>query len=263
MLTRPKRVLKKLKDKGLSFVFQEFLKDINREKIDNFGQIKQLFKQGKGLEVGGPSGIFRDRGFIPIYRFLNELDGCNFSNSTIWEGSIENGKNYNYYKNKNGFQFISEASDLSLLPDAKYDFVISSNCLEHVSNPLKAVKEWVRVVKKGGLVLIVLPNKAHCFDHRRPDTSFSHLLEDFKNDTQEDDLTHLEEILALHDLQLDVKAGTPEQFKERSMNNFQHRAMHHHVFSIALLEEIYRHFGLEILQTAGGKEHIILGRKTN
>jgi hypothetical protein len=42
-----------------------------------------------------------------------------------------------------------------------------------------------------------------------------HLREDFERNTPETDLSHLEEVLALHDLSRDVAAGTPNQFKER------------------------------------------------
>ena len=192
---------------------------------------------------------------------MKELDGCNFSNITIWEGNIESGEKYNYYKNKNGVQYISEATDLSLIPNSKYDFIISSNCLEHVANPLKAIEEWIRVVKKGGLLLLVLPNKEYCFDHNRSVTEFSHLLKDYENNITENDLTHLDEILNLHDLKMDKPAGSLEQFRERSLKNFENRALHHHVFDINLLKEIFSYFKLEVLLTYENNEHIILGKK--
>ena len=148
-----------------------------------------------------------------------------------------------------------------MIPDLKYDFIISSNCLEHIANPLKAIEEWIRVIKKNGLILLVLPNKEFCFDHKRPITEFSHLLSDFKNDTKEDDLTHLEEILELHDLKMDKRAGNYEEFKVRSLKNYNNRALHQHIFDLNLLKYIFIYFKLEILLTSEGKELIILGRK--
>ena len=256
------RVFDVLNEKGFRYVFKRVLSEVIRKRIHNFVYIKRLFANKSGLEVGGPSRIFRNDGFVPLYKIIKELDGCNFSNRTIWEGNIENGEKYNYYKNKEGTQYVSEATDLSLTPSSKYEFVISSNCLEHVANPLKAIEEWVRVVKKGGLLFLVLPNKDYCFDHNRPITEFFHLLEDYHNNITENDLTHLNEILELHDLKMDEPAGSLEQFKARSLKNFENRALHQHVFDISLLKEIFSYFKLEVLLTHEGQEYMILGKKT-
>ncbi|MFC5284331.1 class I SAM-dependent methyltransferase [Pedobacter alpinus] len=249
------------KERGFSFLIKTIYYRVFRKQIKNINYLTNLFSSKSGLEVGGPSRTFQDKRFIPIYGFLENLDGCNFSNKTIWEGEIKNGMQYNYYRNKTGFQYISEATDLSLVESSKYDFIISCNCLEHVANPFKALEEWLRVVKSGGLILILLPNKKHCFDHKRPVTEFAHLMEDFKNNTTEDDLTHLDEILELHDLEMDKPAGNLEQFKKRSMSNFENRALHHHVFSINLLKEIFSYFKIDVLLTDEEQDLVILGRK--
>jgi SAM-dependent methyltransferase len=256
------RVIEVLNEQGLGYKFKRVLSKIMRERINNFVYINQLFSNKSGLEVGGPSRIFRNGGFVPLYKIVKELDGCNFSNTTIWEGNLESGEKYNYYKNKKGIQYISEASDLSLMPNSKYEFIISSNCLEHVANPIKAIEEWLRVLKKGGLLFLILPNKEYCFDHNRSVTEFSHLLKDYQNNITENDLTHLDEILELHDLKMDKPAGSLEQFKERSLKNFENRALHQHVFDINVLKEIFSYSKLEVLLTYEGREYIILGKKT-
>jgi hypothetical protein len=83
--------------------------------------------------------------------------------------------------------------------------------------------------------------------------------------TPEDDLTHLEEILTLHDLDLDPPAGDIEAFEKRSQANFQNRCLHHHVFDLALMRELFDHFGLEtVLSTTAKPFHLIaIGRKHN
>lgn len=44
------------------------------------------------------------------------------------------------------------------LPDNSQDLVVSSECIEHVSDPLQAVSEFARVVRPGGYVVITSPN---------------------------------------------------------------------------------------------------------
>ena len=87
------------------------------------------------------------------------------------------------------------------------------------------------MIRDHGLLLLILPNREFTFDWRRPVTSLDHLRADFKRDTPETDLFHLDEILALHDLSRDLPAGSPDQFKERCLRNAEFRAMHHHVFA--------------------------------
>jgi SAM-dependent methyltransferase len=190
------------------------------------------------------------------------LDGVNFSTDTIWEGSIKEGYNFNYYHKQFGHQFIAEATDLSEIPTGRYDFLLSSNCLEHIANPIKALTEWKRVIKAGGDLILVLPKKESNFDHRRPVTKFEHLVDDFTRHIGEDDLTHLDEILALHDLRRDPPAGDLENFRERSLKNFQNRALHHHVFDVQLIEETLAYLGFEVLDiTTTRTDFFALARK--
>lgn len=197
-----------------------------------------------GIEIGGPSSVFST--VLPLYQCVRGLDGVNFAADTVWEGHIQEGQTYRYFGDGAGHQYISDATDLSQIPTAHYDFLLSSNCLEHVANPFKALLEWKRVIKPGGGFVLVLPNKDSNFDHRRPVTALSHLLDDFERDMGEDDLTHLEEILALHDLQRDPPAGDLEHFRQRSLQNLSNRTLHHHVFDAALIEAMLAHLDFEV-----------------
>jgi phosphatidylethanolamine/phosphatidyl-N-methylethanolamine N-methyltransferase len=42
-------------------------------------------------------------------------------------------------------------------PDQSFDRLIATHVLEHIPNPVAALREWDRVVKKGGVISIVLP----------------------------------------------------------------------------------------------------------
>src|SRR3954463_10219546 len=86
-----------------------------------FKQYYHFFEGKKGFEVGGPSPLFSGDIF-PIYQLSETIDGCNFSDTTVWEGEIKSGT-YQYYKNKKGAQYISEGSDLHKIQDEQYDFL--------------------------------------------------------------------------------------------------------------------------------------------
>jgi SAM-dependent methyltransferase len=209
---------------------------------------RPLIEGKRGIEVGGPSAVFD--AVLPLYQFVGELDGVNFASDTIWEGHIDADAGFQYSDQGRGRQFISDATDLDTVPTGAYDFVLSSNCLEHVANPLKAMREWHRVLTSDGVLVLVLPYQKHNFDHRRPVTAFEHLLDDFARDTGEDDLTHLDEILALHDLSMDKPAGNLTQVRERSLANFDNRTLHHHIFDLPLIMKLLDHMEFDVLHTS-------------
>jgi SAM-dependent methyltransferase len=48
---------------------------------------------------------------------------------------------------------------LESVKDESFDFLHSSHCLEHLDNPVIAMENWIRVVKKGGHLVILLPDE--------------------------------------------------------------------------------------------------------
>ncbi len=218
------------------------------------GEYRKELRGRTALEIGGPSEIFA-LGPLPVYSALRSVDGCNWASSTLWEPV---GFAPTYRR-----QFIAEASSLDEVPDASYGCVLASHVLEHVANPLRALHEWRRVLTENGLVLVVLPNKDRTFDRRRPVTPVEHMVADYDNEVGEDDLTHLDEILELHDLSKDPPAGTPDEFRSRCLDNTSFRAIHHHVFTLASIGELLEHAGFTPIRSeiAEPVHQIVLARR--
>ncbi len=90
------------------------------------------------------------------------------------------------------------------LPDASHDFVVSSHVLEHLPNPIKALLEWDRLVRPGGIIFMIVPHKEKTFDKHKARTSLQHIIEDFltnnkalrKNPTGHDHCWITEDIVA-------------------------------------------------------------------
>lgn len=211
----------------------------------------------KALEIGGPSGVFNN--YLPVYTALKAVDGVNFSAHTIWDSPSAKWSKYNLIR---GDQIVADGVNLSCIDDESYEVVLSSNNLEHIANPVKALIEWKRVLKPGGVLICVLPRKESNFDHRRSITKLEHLINDYENKIGEEDLTHLEEILRLHNLKRDPLAGCFEDFKRRSIDNYKHRALHHHVFDIPLLQSLMKFIGMDtVLTHSSPMDHFIMARK--
>lgn len=217
----------------------------------NYRRIRRALTGKRGLEIGGPSSIFSPatpNGYIPpVYSIAASVDNLNFATNTTWSQG-EAGRTFRYLPDAEpGMQYIHDATDLASIGDSSYEFVLASHILEHVANPLRALGEFHRVVKPNGFLLIALPNQKHTFDHRRPVTTFAHLEADLAANTGENDMTHLDEILSLHDLEMDKPAGSSDEFRARCLRNAEVRCMHHHVFDLALLDRALRHAGFQPL----------------
>lgn len=242
-----KRVKSVYRDGGVASVLKAIVRRIGTPHARSFPVCKEIVSGGVGIEIGGPSPIFAQGGMIPIYPLVERVDSVNFASSTLWEGEIEEGASFNFSRGKApGRQFIAEGADLHMIPDGDYDFVLSSHVLEHIANPLKAVAEWMRLLKPGGGLVLVLPHRDGTFDHRRPITTMQHLIEDFEMNMSEDDLTHLPEVLELHDLSKDPGV-TEAIFRERAGRNPLARTVHHHVFDTRLAMAVVNKSGLELL----------------
>jgi ubiquinone/menaquinone biosynthesis C-methylase UbiE len=234
---------------------------ITRRKCREFSIIEPFLTGKHGLEIGGPSPVFRRNRLVPVYDRCKQIDNCDFSDQTLWRNVTGKPDLRTVF----GTQYIVEACDLGVVPDASYDFVVASHVLEHIANPLRALQEWKRVLKPGGALLALVPDRRHTFDHKRPFTSFEHIESDFAEKTQEDDLTHLDEIRSLHDLSLDPGAGSREQFLARCLRNVEFRAMHHHVFSAEVLAAMFARLDMQVLSVSLERpEHVIgLARRTD
>jgi SAM-dependent methyltransferase len=194
--------------------------------------LKNITDKKYGIEIGGPS-----LSGTAIYESAKCMDNVIFSKETLWS-SYDDSEKYRYYADRTGRLIISDAVDISSIQNESYDFVFASHSLEHIANPIKALKEWLRIIKDGGFIILIVPEKSQCFDHNREYSKFTTLLTQYHNNVGEDDLSTLPEILNKHDLSMDLPAGDFVSFTKRSLNNINNRALHHYVYDDELLHKI-------------------------
>ena len=207
------------------------------------------------LEIGGPSPIFRRGGRIPVYPNAPALDNATFSRDTVWASGDET---YSPEGKPLGKWYAAEMTALTFAEDASYDRILSAHALEHCANPLKALREWFRVLKPGGDLVLVLPNPQHTFDHRRPITTLGHLRDDLYSNVGEDDLTHFGEIMHLHDLKMDP--GAPQDvagFARRSLENQKNRCLHQHVFDGDLAIAALNDAGFQVERSSANEPDMV------
>ncbi len=265
MKSNLKKVFKN--NKLISLLYYNFY-GIVRNKILNrtrriFKDNSNVFYNSFGIEIGGPSDIFKKNGALPIYEIVSNIDNINFSDITFW-GQIGTGNNFMFNPHKlNGNQFITDATDLGMIEDNKYDFLLSSHVLEHIANPIKALLEWKRVLKNEGYILIILPSHKHTFDRNRILTELNHLILDYKNDTKENDDTHFDEIIRLHDVEIDTTVSSFDEHVRRTLDNFSSRIVHHHTFDMNLLISLLEYCSFDVIDSQFIKPYnlVVLAKK--
>jgi len=107
---------------------------------------------------------------------------------------------------------ITDAHLLTGVEDASQDFVIANHVLEHLGDPLLAIRNMLRVLRPGGVLFFALPDKRHTFDQDRPCTPFEHLLEDHRHGPEISREAHYQEWFRLaekipeHEIEARVRA---------------------------------------------------------
>lgn len=124
---------------------------------------------------------------------------------------------------------------LSALPDASQDFVIASHILEHLANPLAMLVDVHRVLKTGGLLVLILPDRHVTFDSERPPTTLEHLAEEYRRDVREVTDEHvIEAIVAQVRFNGDVRdrKELAAERTEAEIDLHRRRSIHAHVWDM-------------------------------
>ncbi len=117
---------------------------------------------------------------------------------------------------------IISGADALPFRECSLDYIASSHVFEHLSNPILALCDWYRVLKPGGIIYMVVPDRRFTFDHLRKRTSLSHLVHDFENNTTSCDPTHIGDFINNVDLSMMMSHIEPHDIpayrKEHKLN---------------------------------------------
>lgn len=128
---------------------------------------------------------------------------------------------------------LTDGEKLTGIDDESQDFVIANHFIEHCQNPIGTIQNFLRVLKRKGILFLTIPDKRFTFDVRRPETTFEHLLRDYREGAEWSRFGHHEEA---HRLILGI---TDEKQIRRHMEGMADA--HYHVWTqIDILEMVVR-----------------------
>ena len=106
--------------------------------------LKNAPKESKVLDIGCSSGVF-----------LKELEDFGFASQNLFGIDISDKAITNCKSNGLNNVFVMDAQNITLTE--KFDIIIASDCLEHLENDKKALKNWNDLLKIGGIMYVFVP----------------------------------------------------------------------------------------------------------
>jgi SAM-dependent methyltransferase len=137
---------------------------------------------------------------------------------------------------------IDGDGELTAVGDDCYDFCISNHVLEHLEDPFKALLNWLRVLKPGGILYLSIPLPDNIVDRRRQATTFDHLLKDHRL-PEKDDTEYLR-LRAEHFFDFvrgaEMYAGKDDAFCRAKAEELltMNYSIHYHVFAEEVLRQL-------------------------
>lgn len=122
--------------------------DINKEYFDFIHILTTYQKYVKPTDVVVEIGASTKSRTCWISRYCKKLIAVEYSSDRLF-GDFDNVTNIHC-----DWQILS-----SCLTNDTIDIVISSQCLEHISDDLAAINETYKILKKGGVAIINTPNR--------------------------------------------------------------------------------------------------------
>lgn len=126
----------------------------------------QKYLRGDGVEIGA----FSQPNLIPVGATVKYVDRVP---AAYWSEILE-------YKDVKIVDpdILDDGISLSTIGTDRFGFLIAAHMLEHTDDPIAALKNWLRVVKPGGHILLIVPDKRFTFDKNRLITPLDHFFRD-------------------------------------------------------------------------------------
>lgn len=159
---------------------------------------------------------------------------------------------------------VDDGERLGTVPDASVDFLIASHVIEHCKDPISTVESWLRVLRPGGILFLVVPDRRNRYDRHRPLTTLDHVVRDYTDGPMWSQWGHYEEHARLT-LRLPEHLITAERIRGCVQEGY---SIHQHIWTAAtfrdMLEHGRRRFGLPLRVEAAAtsfEEFIVIARR--
>jgi len=205
----------------------------NRELVRNY-----LYGK-RGIEIGASGkayGLVNQRG---AYANVDIIDAETRARNKGW-------------KDSQLVNILSSGDDLPF-KDGVFDYVFSSHVIEHFFDPIRAIKEWLRVTREGGHIFMIIPHRERTYDKKRGITDHHELgerhrqalsIRDYARRSREEKARH--ETASDKDHHRLVRQGPPpEGWEKYNEPDYDH---HWSVWDTQAFLELCRHHNWQVVE---------------
>ncbi|EAU68365.1 conserved hypothetical protein [Stigmatella aurantiaca DW4/3-1] len=193
--------------------------------------IASLHLRGQGVEVGAGSRPF------PLPEGV-----------TCFYGDVRDGQQLQDYFQRQEVTFDGrlDAQTFEGVPDGSLDFVISAHVIEHLEDPINAVRNTLRVLRPGGVFLLAVPDMRFTFDHQRPPTPLEHVIADSQDGGAGTRMqAYLEHVRYVHPVLSPSIIPEDQVLAEAQRINEQRMDLHFHAWTGESFRELLEHIRQE------------------
>ena len=120
---------------------------------------------------------------------------------------------------------LDDAQTLGAVEPGRFDFLIAAHVIEHMRDPIGALVNWLRAIRDGGLLYLIVPDKRRTFDRERVRTTLEHMVLDYQQPSRERDFEHyLDYAVFVHKAMIDQAIGEATRLRDTDFS------IHFHVF---------------------------------
>lgn len=145
-------------------------------------------------------------------------------------------------------QLTWKGNTYPFIDDNAFDFVVNSHVLEHVPNPGRQIEEWLRIIRPGGVLYMIVPDKRHCFDRRRAITPTNVLIDKYVSNVDRIGLDQYRDYIVNTNGEDGINRNTSEEYIQKCFE--EQGSIHAHVFIDESLrvfcEELKRYVAFDV-----------------
>jgi SAM-dependent methyltransferase len=204
------------------------------EEISNFSRelISRVYIKGSGIEIGGlHNPLFINKNITRV-KYVDRMQLKELRQQYPDQDGVEIGEP----------DIIADGEKLDPIENDSQDFVIANHFLEHCQNPVLAIKNMLRVLKKDGIIFMAIPDKRYTFDIKRPVTTLQHILSDYSGEPEYSKEEHFNEFVRLTE-----NLKTEEEINQRLEYLLKiDYSIHYHVWTNKEMNELFLYLSNEL-----------------
>lgn len=131
---------------------------------------------------------------------------------------------------------IDDANSLKTIKDGSFDFCICNHVFEHMRDPIGAFINWMRILKRGGVLYISIPDADNPLDTGRTITPLQHMIEDQMNTDLTKDRFHFGECAEFWH-----KTSGDKVNEIAETNGQRGYSIHYHVFNNKTINQVFNY----------------------